>query len=59
MNMKGKGLDLFTLLDDLSIEGFELVTGHDGEYILRTKGDIEEVQEYYYSNEDETDEGNE
>lgn len=45
-------MDLINVLDALSEDGYELVTGHDGEYILRTKEEIEEVQEYY-----ETDKG--
>ena len=49
----GEGFDLITLLDDLSIDGFELVTGHDGKYILRTKEEIEVEQEYY--SDDDTD----
>jgi len=48
----GEGFDLVTILDTLSEEGFELVTGHDDEYILRTKKEIEYEQEYY-SDEDE------
>lgn len=46
-DISGKDLGLITILADLSTEGFELVTGHDGEYILRTKEEIEFVQEYY------------
>ncbi|SHH86303.1 hypothetical protein SAMN02746098_01596 [Desulfosporosinus lacus DSM 15449] len=44
---EGEDLDLITVLDTLSEDGFELVTGHDGEYVLRTKNEIEYEQEYY------------
>ena len=43
---------LITILDELSIGGFELVTSHDGEYILRTKEEIEEVREFYDTDDD-------
>jgi len=52
--LEGEDLDLITVLDTLSEDGFELVTGHDGEYILRTKEEIEYEQEYYDSDENET-----
>jgi hypothetical protein len=40
--------DLVDVLDELSINGYELVTSiNDGEYILRTKDEVEEDQEYY------------
>lgn len=40
--------DLITVLDDLSMDGFELVCGSDDEYVLRTKEDIEEEQEIFH-----------
>lgn len=48
-----EGCDLITLLDDLSSEGYELVTGHDGEYILRTKEELEHEQEYHIEEDDD------
>lgn len=39
--------ELIAVFDDLSMDGFELVCGSEDEYILRTKEDIEEKQEYY------------
>jgi tRNA G26 N,N-dimethylase Trm1 len=43
----GGGFDLIDLLDDLSKEGYELVCSRDDEYILRTKVEIEEIEEYW------------
>jgi tRNA G26 N,N-dimethylase Trm1 len=51
----GEGFDLVTILDSLSEEGFELVTGHDDEYILRTKDEIEYEQEYFTDDEEDDD----
>lgn len=44
--------NIVDILNELSIDGFELVTCYDGNFILRTKKDINEVQEFY-SNADE------
>ena len=45
--IKGE-VDLVTLLDDLSKEGYELVCSSDGdEYILRTKVEIEENEDHW------------
>lgn len=41
------GGSLIDVLDSLSEDGYELVTASNDEYILRTKEEIEEVQEYY------------
>jgi len=51
-----EGEGITAILDDLSINGFELVAGYDDEYILRTKNEIEDIQEYY-TDEDEADKG--
>ena len=54
---EGEDLDLITVLDTLSEDGFELVTGHDREYILRSKEELE-YQQAYYTDDDEVGEGN-
>ena len=41
------GVNLVTLLDDLSKEGYELVCGSGDEYILRTKIEVEETEAYW------------
>lgn len=47
-NLEFQGGDLITVLDDLSKEGYELVcSSSDDEYILRTKVEIEETEEYW------------
>jgi hypothetical protein len=43
----GDEFDLIGILDDLSKEGYELVCGGNDEYILRTKNEIEETEEYW------------
>lgn len=55
LSVEHEGIDLIDLLDDLSREGFELVSGHDGEYILRTKEEIEYEEEYHYAEEPDWD----
>lgn len=39
--------ELIDILDNLSEEGYELVCSSDGDYVLRTKNEVEEVQEYW------------
>lgn len=48
-HLEFQGGDLITVLDDLSKEGYELVCscGSDDEYILRTKIEIKETEEYW------------
>lgn len=46
-HLEFQGGDLIMVLDDLSKEGYELVCGSDNEYILRTKNEIEETEEYW------------
>lgn len=55
---EGEEFDLITILDDLSVDGFELVTGSNDEYILRTKDEIEETREYFFDDYDEDTNGN-
>lgn len=46
-HLEFEGGELSIVLDDLSKEGYELVCGSDDEYILRTKVEIEEIEEYW------------
>ncbi|MGI1659591.1 MAG: hypothetical protein ACRKFN_11480 [Desulfitobacterium sp.] len=48
-----EGDELVLILDDLSEQGFELVTGYDDEYILRSKEEVEEEREYFFFGEDD------
>lgn len=43
----GEEAELIGILDDLSKEGYEVVRNSDDGYILRTKIEIEEVEEYW------------
>lgn len=43
----GEEAELIDILDELSKEGYELICGSDDEYILRTKNEIEEIEEYW------------
>ena len=42
-----EGGELIDVLDTLSQDGYELICGSDGEFILRTKNVVEEVEEYW------------
>lgn len=42
-----EAVELVTVLDDLSKEGYELICVDDGDYILRTKVETEGIEDYW------------
>jgi len=42
-----EGGELIDILDSLSEDGYDLVCSSDGDYVLRTKNEVEYVQEYW------------